>query len=234
MTHDINDFETKPILDNWGQVQTASTTLALTGFGRIQWKVYTDKGVPFILQVPGFLVPGSNVRLLSPQDYVRHHQLPSTIDQFGGNSSSFWMSLQNGEHIIRANIDPQGNLPIMLGTQVSNPSWHCHVAISKNSTDNNVLSADNGNLSNAQQRLLLDHQRLGHQSFKRLQRLYRSSSTDRDFMGCSQKGETCLPHRPPSSSTCTPPLCVACQIAKAKRRPAPGKLTKNYPRFTGP
>jgi hypothetical protein len=35
MTHDLKDFASAPIFDDWGSVQTASTSLPLTAFGTI-------------------------------------------------------------------------------------------------------------------------------------------------------------------------------------------------------
>jgi hypothetical protein len=46
MTHDLADFASNPIFDDWGTVQTASTALPLTAFGTIHWEVQTTTGIP--------------------------------------------------------------------------------------------------------------------------------------------------------------------------------------------
>jgi hypothetical protein len=59
MTHDLKDFVSPPVFDDWGTLQTASTTLPLTSFGTNHWEVQTTTGSSFVLTVPGFYVPGS-------------------------------------------------------------------------------------------------------------------------------------------------------------------------------
>jgi hypothetical protein len=114
MTHDLADLITDPMYSDWGTVQTASTSLPLTAFGTINWTIQTTTGVNFLLTVPGFYVPGSNVHLLSPQDYARYHNLSTLTDQFGGNSKEFWMMLQDGTSKVLAPIASGGKLPVMI------------------------------------------------------------------------------------------------------------------------
>ena len=61
---------------------------------------------PLTLRMPGFLVPGGNMRIVSPQDYTsRHHGLKVLGDHYGGTSSSFWLLHADGVHRIRANVE---------------------------------------------------------------------------------------------------------------------------------
>jgi hypothetical protein len=218
MTFDCSDFEGDPIYDDWGTVQTASTQMPLTAFGRISWDVGGEDGSSLTLRMPGFLVPGSNLRLISPQDYARHHRLPVTNDNFGGCSTSMWLLHADGTHRVRANMEPSSNLPFLIGRPSKSPSESscgCHATA--------VHSPLNINLSSAQKALLLDHERLGHLSFRRVQQLYRPSSCSVRSEVSSTLCDPCFNGRPSGCSSCDPPLCLACSISKAKRRSRPGK-----------
>ncbi len=89
---------------------------------------------------------------------------------------------------------------------------HCHVA--------SIFDPRNVNLTDAQKRLKLDHDRLGHLSMQAIQRLYQPDEADKpDFDGVSVSSKPCLVAKDPSQIRCTPPVCEACQIARARRRP---------------
>ena len=86
---------------------------------------------------------------------------------------------------------------------------------------NALLDDKNVNLTKPQKELLLDHYRMGHFNFPHLRRLYK---------GQDEKGRSlqpCISPRFPSMTTCDIPLCIACQIAKAKRQPTKVKVNKD-------
>jgi hypothetical protein len=158
MTHDSNDFQSEPVFDDWGTVQTASTTLSLTVFGTIHWEVQTSAGESCILTVPGFYVPGSSVHLLS-HDYIYHHRMSTQIDQYGGNSKEFWMNLQDNKGALRAPIVSGSKLPILAARQIAS-SCTCHISSSFSLIfdahhAHNVFNLQNQNLSSTQKQLLL-------------------------------------------------------------------------------
>lgn len=227
MTFDVNDFEGTPVESDWGSVQTASTALPMTAFGMLKWNVMMDDGQMYHLRTPGFLVPDSNMRLLSPQDYARYHKLPTDTDQFGGNSSRIWMSLHQSKARWQCNVDPRSNLPIGLGCipQDVNTSCGCHSCFSCfQANADNVLQSSNQNLTQVEKEILLDHQRLGHINMDYLQALYRPrqdedqpSNVDHDV--AAQDCTPCIVRKSKAMSSCTPPKCLACALAKAKRRP---------------
>ena len=99
--------------------------------------------------------------------------------------------------------------------------FHTTTAIatpSKIGDSNAVLNRSNWNLSEAQQELLLWHNRLGHVNLQHVQSLLakqREDSNKRIIQPSNHK-----------SSHCTLCLCEACQYAKQKRRNPPSKLTK--------
>jgi hypothetical protein len=236
MTHDLNDFVTEPVFDDWGKVQTALTTMSLTAFGTIHWNIQTTAGHNFILTVPGFYVPGFTVQLLSPQDYVRYHGLSASSGQYGGNSKEFWLNLQDGHSQLQAPIVFGSKLPIVAAQRVT-PSCSC-LSSSINTESVNIYDDSNHNLTTTQKFLLLDHCRLGHLNFKHQQSFYRpnthtspsfkqgESNTSLSFkQGESTTLESCLLPKVPGLRTCAIPHCKACLLSKAKRCHTPGKLT---------
>jgi hypothetical protein len=159
MTHDLNNFQSEPVFDDWGTVQTASTTLPLTAFVTIHWKVQTSAGESCILTVLGFYVPRSSVHLLYPQDYIRHHRMSTQIDQYGGNSKEFWMNLQDNKGALRSPIVSGSKLPILAARQIAS-SCTCHISSSFSLIfdahhAHNVFNLQNQNLSSTQKQLLL-------------------------------------------------------------------------------
>ena len=127
-------------------------------------------------------------------------------------------------------IDPRSNLPVALaktpchngdcnfGDPVEDQEQRCSIATMS------VFDETNQNITVAQKELLLWHNRLGHLGFAHVQKLMlpvvaASSPTDSP----SSKPETnepCIVPKHPTARTCKPPLCTACQIARAKKRTA--------------
>jgi hypothetical protein len=157
MTFDPTDFETQPLFEDWGSVQTASGQLSLTGFGRICWQVVSDNVSPLLLRTPGFLVPGGNLRILSPQDYCRHHRLSVSGDHYGGHSTAMWLLHEDGVHRVHANVEPRSNLPYLLGSRPASNLTTPSAAACGCHTVSSVLDPSNINLTPSQKLLLLDH-----------------------------------------------------------------------------
>ena len=89
---------------------------------------------------------------------------------------------------------------------------HCHVA--------SLFDPRNFNLTTAQKNLKLDHDRLGHLSMQAIQRLYQPAEADKsDFDGVSVSSKPCIVAKDSAQLRCKPPVCEACQVAKARRRP---------------
>jgi hypothetical protein len=86
-----------------------------------------------------------------------------------------------------------------------------------------VLEETNQNITAAQKDLLLWHFRLGYLGFSHLQHLMRPRIIE-DLRSTPKSAKPVIidPYivpKNPSTSTCKPPLCASCQIARAKRRP---------------
>lgn len=262
-TFDERDFVGPIIRGNFGNAQGISGTSPLTARGIVRYTVFDPSGVTFSLTCPAFLMPASNQRLLSPQQYAQFHSLSTDCSAllgpgnlYGGNRNSFWFLHENKTNVISIPIHPTGNLPVLLGhesqadsTLAADPC-SCHSCSScctstpgrlpgsAHGYTASVLDPTNLNLTSSQKQLLLEHHRLGHLSFPHLQELYRETSVERDFDGCSSGPSSspdtaCLPNRSPSLSSCSPPLCLACQASKARCRPSGSKHSRPDPHTTG-
>jgi hypothetical protein len=197
-----------------GSVNTVGGTTQVVGYGVVNWQIISESGEETVIRVPCHHVPASKVRLLSPQDYCAFHGFDRSRDHFGGNSSYFWLHLSHSKTRFQCPIDSRSNLPVALGRRpppndsASSPPGQCNCH-SCNSLGFTVADETNQNLTPAQKELLSWHWKLGHLGFDHLQRLMRAPSDE---------SLACIPTRFPTTSTCTPPKCTACEYAKAKRR----------------
>ena len=124
---------------------------------------------------------------------------------------------------VYANIEPSSRLPMILAElghherTKTGDLQTCSCCVLSPS----IFDPRNFNLSAAQKKLKLDHDRLGHLSMQAIQRLYQPADTDSpDFDGHSVSGVPCLLAKDPVQLCCDLPMCEACQLAKARRRPA--------------
>lgn len=233
ITYCPSDFLGEPIYQDWGTISTANGSAKITALGIAEWTVMLTNGQRFPLRVPCHLVPDCNHRLLSPQDYCRYHHMPTSLPQFGGDSAQMWLNLLGSPAPLSCSMDPRSLLPIFLAEpRTSNlcACKSCHTCFVTGTF--NVLGTHNTNLTAAQKALLFDHHRLGHVNMAHLQRLYTPFAIDETTtLKSSQQGEPCLRALPRKISTCPPPLCTACQIAKSRRQPSGAKTTTdNAPR----
>ena len=87
----------------------------MVGYGRVRWTLISEDGKEIHLLIPCHHVPGSSIRLLSPQDFCQSIGLDRSKDQFGGNSSYFWMKMDHDAGTrFQCPIDPHSNLPVAL------------------------------------------------------------------------------------------------------------------------
>ena len=216
------DFHGQLAFGDFGHVNTADGTAKIEGFGMLRWDVMTSDGKHRVVEVPGYYSPTIAMRLLSPQDYARYHKMDPEQTQYRG--SSMWMALDipcldDKTAKLYANIDPQSRLPFVLGefghhdvVDGKETKCHCHVT--------SIYDTRNINLSRAQKALKLDHDRLGHLSMQMIQRLYQPADHDSpDFDGHPTSGNPCLIAKDAAQIKCKTPVCEACEIARARKRP---------------
>lgn len=229
------DFHGELAMGNFGFVNTADGRAKIDGFGILRWDVISKKGKRRTIMVPGYYSSAVPMRLLSPQDYCNYHQLDPAVPQYRGSSS--WMSLDvktseelgdsNTEEVL-AHITSDSRLPFVFAElshrDVNEPKdnsetrCHCHVT--------SVYDVRNTNLSAAQKKLKLDHDRLGHLSMQLIQKLYQPEHKSMpDFDGFPTSGLPCLLAKDAAQLRCDIPICEACEIARARKRPT-GTSTK--------
>ena len=216
-----------------GKVQTVNGPTPIAGHGLVRWTLISEDGTLCHLLVPCHHVPASKVRLLSPQDFCLYNGFDRSRDQYGGNSNYFWMNAKLSGSRFQCPIDPRSNLPVALAKLPCHQEGKCssqrpadapptciscqHHSIATMS----VFDETNQNITAAQKDLLLWHSRLGHLGFAHVQRLMRPRHIERlspTLTSPSEPTEPCIIPKNPSTRTCKPPLCAACQIARAKRR----------------
>ena len=172
------------------------------------------------------------MRLLSPQDYCRYYDLPTDETQYRGTSS--WMSMdikcsyekgnQETKEVV-AHISTRDRLPFLLAEPhhlkvKDGKSYKCSCHFTS------IYNVRNKNLSAAQKRLKLDHDRLGHLSMQLIQKLYQPQEKSMpDFDGHPTSGLPCLLAKDSAQISFDIPLCEACEVARARRRPT-GATTK--------
>ena len=232
------DFHGEIAYGDFGHVNTADGQATIEGFGILRWDVISDGGKRRTILVPGYYSPTVQLRLLSPQDYARYHHFDTSGHSYAGNANWMTMQLQKEEcdskskkhDLIHANIDPSSRLPFVLGElghhDIKNgkdAKCHCNIT--------SIYDVRNINLTDAQKKLKLDHDRLGHLSMQAIQGLYQPVDSEiKDFDGQSTSGGMpCLLAKDPAQLRCTVPVCEACQIAKARRRPSGATTKKENP-----
>lgn len=229
------DFHGQLAIGDFGHVNTADGKAKIEGFGMLRWDVLTVDGVRRTIEVPGYYSPSVEMRLLSPQDYCRYHKLNPEISHWEGSADWMTMELKVGKDSnnsslerIHANIDPSSRLPFLhaeLGHHdvVDGKESRCHCTAFTAST---IFDPRNINLTDAQKKLKLDHDRLGHLSMKLIQKLYQPEDIEQpDFDGHPTSGSPCLLAKDSAQLRCQPPVCEACELARARRRPT-GTSTK--------
>jgi len=185
-TFDIANFETPPVEGCFGQLQTINDVIPIVGAGIIRWTVHDHVGNEAIIRVPGYYIPTSTQRLLSPQNYALFHGWDEpTVDCYGGNNSQFWFKLANTEEgeqtQLNTSISVLDGLPYIqilpsFPKEMPGQCVSCSHTTSCQSCAHaynlSVLLAQNDNLMFAQKVLLLDHQHLGHINVEHLRMLY--------------------------------------------------------------
>jgi len=249
----IDDFNGTLIKGDWGIIKTANGVAPIQGLGLVTWHTILENGDPCVVQVPCYYAPEIPLRLFSPQDYARYHKLPLELQSMAGNANWFVFqheaSKKHFGDLIRANIDSQSglfffyadpsgsNAKDQLVSRLAEESQvpilalpHVDVNLSQN-----VHDPKNKNISSAQKRLLLDHQRLAHQRMSLIQqKLYTvpDASPTPLFSDLTPSKEACLQVREKEQLTCGVPLCETCQVAKARKRKTSAKNTKPDPERT--
>ena len=203
---DIHDFD-GPILPmpNPTRMQGIGNTIEVQGHGTIQWTIIDDDGKPQQLRTKGLYVPAMKFRLFSPQAYVKEQH--SNCDGFSLNKEAASLSWNGGTSKFTIKYDRTTSLPVFRAYRDLIQSAE-RVAATLT-----VMDTLNHNLSPGQKDLLKWHQRLGHLGFQWIKWLARTG-----FLGNVGTRMT----------ACESPLCPACQLARAHKRPTGSKHEQKH------
>ena len=193
------------------------------GEGIVEWRIFDLFNTVRVIRTKAYFVPGVTIRLFSPQTYFKE-----------GNSGSYYMSHDGSTltlHDGTALVFPYNrdmNLPLMLpsiGESQANPcltrldlSVLAAIPGTESLAHSTVADETNQNITRAQKELLLWHWRFGHCGFQWVQSLAAIPRTTINGTVSDTKGTALLPTKNPGVSSCTAPLCAACQLAKQSRR----------------
>ncbi|EJK75839.1 hypothetical protein THAOC_02428 [Thalassiosira oceanica] len=214
------------------EIKDLSSKNRVAGRGLVRWTVVDSRGLPCTLQAQAYHVPGTDVRLLSPQ---------RLFDHMGGTGSitnqRVILSLASGR-VLHADICKHSRLPILplcprpnatvsalenvFSVQTEHLRWF--VAGEKglrDARDIEILHDSNTNLSASQKEFLRWHERLSHASFSRIYMLMRTVSwLKSDHEGVALHRGPFIPceHKVVTIRDMRSLRCVACLEAKAHIR----------------
>jgi Reverse transcriptase (RNA-dependent DNA polymerase) len=193
------------------EIRGISGTTRVVGKGTVEWLIRDYWNVVRSVRTTAYYVPDINIRLFCPQAYFQEHESAGRLI-----CDAQWAKLEVSDGtVLEFPFQQHCNLPFMLldeafqaGAHISDVAFLAEP--SNYGTLMSVTEATNRNLQPSQRELLLLHQKLGHAGFQWCQRL------------CQQPREPALQQiivpKIQGVSTCVPPMCAACQMAKQSRR----------------
>ena len=205
-----------------------NSTTKVEGEGIIEWEVFDVEGVVRSIFTRAYYVPSASIRLFSPQSYFQEMSLGSG-EMFTDRSKAV-LRLHDGTPLTFP-YNRAMNLPLMLPTShrhSDEPTRCCSRTVGVTRQDVRLFGEDseqvwlsvademNQNLTSAQKELLLLHWKLGHCNFQWVQALAATPRVDEE----GNVRHPMLPTKVKSVSSCAPPLCATCQLAKQGRRGA--------------
>ena len=202
---------------------SGKSDITARGFGR--WHVKDVKGVTAIIEPFLQVVPNSNVRLMSPQDYFRGLKGGSYLV----TPDSTYLTLPNGVKL-EVPYHHSNNLPMLFTSRESESriNYLNFDDLDDSAVHFNVLDERNQNLTASEREFLFKHKLLSHGNFAWNQELMR----DRHYVDDSgsnaqlppvirtqyEATKSCKHHRI---------KCAGCLLATMKRRPDEASHTKN-------
>jgi hypothetical protein len=187
------------------EIRGLTSTTRVVGKGIVEWHICDYWNVSGIIRTMAYYVPDASIRLFSPQSYFQDKANQGSCVIKGQKTT-----LVLPDHtVLEFPYNPRSNLPLML-TKESIPMGLTRTDIAQlASTTASLLSVTdqtNQNLRPSQKELLLLHFKLGHAGFKWCQQLCRVPQ--------DPLREQIITPKFPALTTCTLPLCTACQLSK--------------------
>ena len=208
-----------------GSVKNLSGDSAITARGFSRWHVTDVHGVSGIIEPFVQVVPKSEVRLMSPQDYFQGLQ--------GGNylvtKDSSYLTLPNGIKF-EVPFHHSNNLPMLFSPPAPNSSvlYLDFENLNTSEIHLNVADERNQNLSQSEKEFLLKHRLMSHLHYAWIAELMK----DRQFLdnkGNVVKMDPVLKTKHDATRNCKHDKlkCAGCLLGKMKRRPDESTVTKN-------
>jgi hypothetical protein len=127
----------------------------IRGIGTVRWKIVDQKGKLATIETEAYYVPGTHIRLYSPQDHFKQHQ--------SGNMNISWnetsLTLPRTKQKLSFPYDPFNKLPLMIiapgasepvealiieeDLESTDPFYNSNPASTNSSTNNNILISPN-------------------------------------------------------------------------------------------
>ena len=227
-------------------IKTANGMAEIKDFGMVHWETMDTNGNMVLIKVPAYYVPTAEMCLLSPQDYIRYHEI-DMHNAYAGNADFMQLQIATPKHqpgkqsstvTVHTNVCMGSRLPFLSGSphipKSSKGCWPCkaskqlqHALMPIESSSSfpsvcvsqNIYDEHNKNLSEAQRCLKLDHDCLGHIGFQQLQHRYTQERQLPEFDGVHSTTKPCLVAKDPKQITCQPPICATCIAAQMRKWP---------------
>ena len=217
-----HDFVEGTYKDSEVQIKDLSGLNKVAGRGLIRWRVRDKLGRVQTIEIEGYHMPKTSVRLLSPQSVIK------TLGGSGDINHLRFVLFLPGDVTLVAPYN-LANLPILpLVDSVSTTAglWNECFGFNSEMRDawaRGTLDAKNQNLTSAQKEILLWHQRLSHVNLAAIHNLARQKSQTKkvsttDELVALRDGPLlpCTYNVP--NAVCDNLICAACAISKATRR----------------
>jgi hypothetical protein len=201
------DFIGEIITNDDVTIKGLSHEIRVAGHGRVRWKLRDAFGKEDIVETDALYIPNGDVRLFSPQCWFQEHRRGSMLV----THDSTTITSPNDEQIkLTIPYFYENNLPIIFHDPMvkyniefgSFTSSHVRELMSEErKLFLSVADETNQNLTRAQKELLLWHWKFGHAGFQWVQQLLRNEITPKN----------------PKATSCAPPMCAACALARLTR-----------------
>ena len=202
---------------------SGDSKITARGFGR--WHVQDVHGVTTVIEPFLQVVPNSEVRLMSPQDYFRGLKGGSYLV----TKDSSFLTLPNGIKL-EVPYHHSNNLPMLFTSRESDSriNYLNFDDLDESSVNFNVLDERNQNLTASEQEFMFKHKLLAHGNFAWNQELMRDRHYE-DHSGSTVLLPPVIKTKHDSTKSCKfhRIKCAGCLLATMKRRPDEASHTTN-------
>ena len=226
LTPNRSDFIGKLRVPKITELKGLNSNVKVTGVGTVEWTIRDVFGAIRTIRTEAYYVPDASIRLFSPQTYF----IEKEAGQLLMTAHHTVLTLADGSEL-EFPYNMGSNLPLMLPHMKSQVglTYDDVTTLSDEHSIKGYLSvADevNQNITPSQKELLKWHWRLGHAGFQWVQKL--AAKRKQPVEGTESP---ILRTQKPSVSSCPPPMCCACQLAKQSRRGAGSSVETRVPKM---